>query len=95
MNLSFERRERAAGCGRLRTQLITLVVDTPRGRGDADPVWPALVAVEGVEIVEPDPASARVWVFADGAVEPESLVDALATWGYGAYVLDNQFEVPA
>lgn len=95
MNLSFERRGQAPGRGGWRTQLITLVVDTPRGRRGADPVRPVLSAIDGVEVVERDPATARVWVFADGAVEPESLVDALATWGYGAYVLDNQLEVPA
>ncbi|MBI1875946.1 MAG: heavy-metal-associated domain-containing protein [Acidobacteria bacterium] len=95
MNLSFECRGQAPEHGGSRTQLITLVVDTPRGRGDADPVRPVLGAIDGVEVAERDPATARVWVFANGSVEPESLVDALATWGYGAYVLDNRFEVPA
>lgn len=81
--------------GTARTQLITLAVDTLPERRDAGPVRPVLGAVRGVEAVEGDPASARVWVFANGAVEPEALVDALAAWGYGAYVLENQFELPA
>lgn len=95
MNLSPEFHHDIAGSGATRTQLITLVVDTLPGRRDADPVRPVLGAVRGVEAVEADPASARVWVFANGAVEPEALVDALAAWGYGAYVLENQFELPA
>ena len=76
------------------TRLITLAVDTPRERGDSDPVRPALSTVRGVEIVEPDPATSRVWVFAHGAVEPEALIEALASWGYGGYVLENQLRVP-
>lgn len=95
MNLSAECHHETAGSGATRTQLITLAVDTLGRRVHADPVWPLLVTVHGVEAVEADPASARVWVFADGAVEPEVLVDALAAWGYGAYVLENQFELPA
>lgn len=94
MHLSFDGRQTPPG-PRCRAQLVTMVVDSPRARGDARPVWAVLVAVDGVDVVQPDPASARIWVFANGSVEPESLVDALATWGYGAYVLDNQFEVPA
>ena len=48
----------------------------------------------GVEDASADPTSARVWVFADGWIDPESLVEMLASWGYGSYVLDNQFAVP-
>lgn len=95
MNPSAEFHHVIVGGGTARAQLITLAVDTLRGRGDADLVRPALGAVQGVEAVEPDPTGGRVWVFADGAVEPEALVDALAAWGYGAYVLENQFELPA
>lgn len=94
MNLFSERRDQTAGIGGTQKQLITLVVDLPRDRGDADPVRSVLAVIKGVESVAPDPTTARVWVFADGAVEPESLVEALAVWGYGAYVLDNRFKVP-
>lgn len=95
MNLFFERRGETAGGSSTRKQLVTLAVDTLRGRGEADPVRRVLGAVKGVEAAWPDPASARVWVFANGTVEPESLCDALASWGYGAYVLENQFKVAA
>lgn len=77
------------------TQLITLAVDTLRGQGDATAVHLALLGIHGVEGVEPDPRSDRLWVFADGTVEPEWLVDALESWGYGSYVLDNELKVPA
>jgi hypothetical protein len=76
-------------------QLITLEIHTLRHRGDEDPVTAALRAVNGVEVAEPDPATARVWVFANGAVDPEWLIDALASWGFSADILENQFEVPA
>lgn len=95
MNLFAERRREKVGNHSGRSQLVTLAVDTGRGRGDADPIRPVLGAVKGVEAVEPDPATTRVWVFGDGGVEPESLVEALASWGYGAYVLDNELGMPA
>lgn len=89
MNLSFERRQEtpstAAG-----KQLITLAVDSGLVREDADLVRSLLFSVKGVEAAEPDPASARVWVFAKGWIEPELLVEALESWGYGSYVLDSQ-----
>lgn len=94
MNPGTEMVERSGCTDAPRKQLITLAVDTYRGRGDADPVRPVLACVRGVEAVERDPLSTRVWVFADGGVEPEALIDALATWGFGAYVLDNGFDVP-
>lgn len=95
MNLSAELRDQAAASGSTRKQLITLAVDTLPGRRVAESVRPFLLGVKNVVVVESDPASARVWVFTDGAVEPESLVEALESWGYGAYVLGNQFDVPA
>lgn len=95
MNRSSELRDPAGASSRTRKQLITLAVDTWPGRRVAESVRPFLLAVKGVVVVESDPTSARVWVFADGAVEPESLVEALESWGYGAYVLGNQFDVPA
>ena len=76
-------------------QLITLVVDPWRARGDEDPAPPALIGVRGVQTVQPDPMSDRVWVFGNGGVEPETLIDTLESWGYGAYVVDTQFAVPA
>ena len=80
---------------RFRTQLITVAIDTFRDRRNTDFIPVALQAVDGVEVVEPDPATGRVWVFANGEVDPESLVDVLASWGYGAYILENQFEFAA
>jgi hypothetical protein len=81
--------------GRRPLQLITPVVDVPRGRKTSDPLWPALGAVRGVETVEPDPVSARVWVFAAAGVVPEALVEALAAWKYGAYVLESRVDSAA
>lgn len=78
-----------------RTQLITLAVDTWRRRGDAAAVQLGLLAIRGVEAVAPDPVCPRLWVFADGALEPDALVDALESRGYGAYVLENEFTMPA
>jgi len=95
VNLLVERHNEIAGSGHLPRQLITLAIHTFRHRGDADPIPTVLRAVNGVEVVEPDPAAARVWVFANGAVDPESLVDALASWGYSADILENRFEFPA
>jgi hypothetical protein len=95
MNLFFRRRDETGAGNSSRTHLITLAVDTMDGERDADPLRPVLGAVEGVQAACPDPISARVWVFADGTVEPESLCEALASWGVGAYVLENQFTVPA
>lgn len=91
MNVSFERRQETASTAR-RTQLITLALDTPSMQ-DADLVRSLLVSVTGVEEASPDPTSARVWVFAHGQIDPESLVEMLESWGYGSYVLDNQFTV--
>ena len=73
-------------------QLITMEVGHFGGRHD--PIPTALAAVRGVSAVARDPASGRVWVFGDGSVEPEALVNALASWGYGSCVLENQFEKP-
>lgn len=95
MNRSVECCETRPVGGSPRAQLITLAVDTGGERGDTNLVRPLLGTVKGVDLVEPDPASVRVWVFAHGSVEPEALVEALASWGYGAYVLENQFNVPA
>lgn len=52
-------------------------------------------AAAGVQAVETDPVRPRVWVFANGAVDPEALCDALTSWGHGACVLENQFTAPA
>jgi len=89
MNLSFERRQQTPMTA-ARKQLITLAVDSRSVREDVDVVRSLLFSVRGVEAAEPDPASARMWVFANGWIEPESLVEALASWGYGSYVLDSQ-----
>jgi copper chaperone CopZ len=78
-----------------RTQLITVAIDTFQHRRNTDLIPAALQAVDGVEVVEPDPATGRVWVFANGEVDPESLVDVLASWGYDACILENQFELAA
>lgn len=94
MNLSFERRQQPVNTGAQQQQLITLAVDTLPWHEDPDLLRSLLVSVEGVEAVEPDPTSARVWVFANGRIEPESLVEVLASWGCGSYVLDNQFTLP-
>jgi hypothetical protein len=77
-----------------RRQLITLAVDTLGSRTEADLVSMVVYAAKGVEAVETDPVSPRVWVFANGSVDPEALCDALASWGYGAYVLENRFTAP-
>lgn len=89
MHLSFERRQETPTTA-AQKQLITLAVDSRSVREDADLVRSLLFSVNGVEAAEPDPTSARVWIFAHGGIEPESLVEALASWGYGSYVLDNQ-----
>lgn len=95
MNVSFEGRNETAGDAGAQKQLITLVVDTLPWHESADVLRLLLRALEGVDAVEPDPTSARVWVFADGRTDPESLVGMmLASWGYGSYVLDNRFAVP-
>jgi hypothetical protein len=79
----------------LRRQLITLAVDTSPSRGEADLLTIVVGARSGVQAVERDPLCARIWVFGNGTVEPEALCDALASWGYGAYVLENQLTVAA
>jgi hypothetical protein len=94
VNLLVERHDEIAG-SQLRRQLITVVIHTFRQRGDADLIPTALLAVNGVEVVEPDPATARIWVFGNGAVDPELLIEALASWGYSAEILENQFEFAA
>ena len=71
-------------------RLITLAVDRRASRGDASVLLALLVGVNGVEAVAPDPASVRVWVFGNGALEPEGLVDALASWGFESTVLEDQ-----
>jgi hypothetical protein len=81
-----------AGCGQ--AQLITLAVEHSRRWDTADAIWAVLLAVQGVQLVEADPARARLWVFADGTVEPDSLVAALAGWGYRAWVLDHELKFP-
>lgn len=93
MSLSFERRQETGNTA-ARTHLITLAVDTRSVQEDADLVRSLLVSVTGVEDASADPTSARVWVFADGRIEAESLVEVLASWGYGSYVLDNQLTLP-
>jgi hypothetical protein len=77
-----------------RTHLITLAVDTRSMHGDTDLVRSLLVSVTGVEEASADPSTARVWVFADGRIEAGSLVEVLASWGYGSYVLNSQLTVP-
>ena len=93
MNRSFERYQQTKSAA-ARTHLITLAIDAPSVRRDADLVRSLLVSVTGVEDASADPTSARVWVFADGRIEAESLVEVLASWGYGSYVLDSQLTVP-
>ncbi|MBI4263470.1 MAG: hypothetical protein HY657_03760 [Acidobacteria bacterium] len=93
MNLAFERRQERADAGAQR-QLITLAVDTLPWHEGPDLLRSLLASVRGVEAVELDPTSARVWVFANGSVEPESLVERLESWGCGSYVLDDRFTVP-
>lgn len=95
MHLFTERGGKKTGGSSQRTQLITLAVDTVRGRGEVAAVHLALLGIHGVEGIELDPMSDRVWIFADGTIEPQSLVDALELWGYGSYVLENEFTVPA
>jgi hypothetical protein len=94
MDLSFERRNEAAGDAGAQKQLITLVVDTLPWHESADLLRSLLGSLKGVDAVEPDPTSARVWVFANGQIDPEALVELLSSWGCGSYVLDNQFTLP-
>lgn len=94
MHSSLERREDAAGHTGAQTQLITLAVDTLPWHESADLLRSLLQSVSGVEAVAPDPTSARLWVFTDGGIEPESLVEVLESWGCGSYVLDHQVTVP-
>ncbi len=60
----------------------------------ADLLRSLLRARVDVDAAEPDHTRPCVWVFADGRIAPESLVEMLALWGYGSYVLDNQRAVP-
>ncbi len=90
MNRRVETVGRPRTADAARPQLITLAVDPHRERGEGDPVRPVLACVRGVHAVEPDPASIRVWVYGDGNVEPDALIDALAAWGFGAYLLRHE-----
>ncbi len=76
-------------------QLITLVVPSLRSQLDADLVWPLLGLVDGIDAVEPDIATGLVWVFGNGAVEPESLVETLALWGLGAQIVESHLALPS
>lgn len=77
-----------------RAQLITLAVgNLRRTHGRAALGW-VLTRVDGVEMVAVDRETARVWVFANGTVEPLELVEELASCGFGASVLDHQLKVP-
>src|SRR5262245_5744481 len=81
---------------RMKRQLITMAVDALRHEDDSDDLVPlALRVVKGVEAVQRDPATARVWVFGNGSVQPRSLIDALNSCGCGGRILENQFELPA
>lgn len=77
-----------------RRQIITLAVDTPRSRDEARLLSVLVGATKGVDAVDTDPVRSRLWAFANGTVDPEALCDALGSWGYGAYVLENRFSVP-
>lgn len=76
-----------------RAQLITLAIGYLRPCGDRDAVDWALTRVGGVEMVAADRETARVWVFANGTVEPLELVEELASCGFGASILDHQLKV--
>lgn len=76
-----------------RAQLITLAVGYLRRPHDLDAVDWALARVGGVEMVAADRETARVWVFANGTVEPLELVEELASCGFGASVLEHQLKV--
>lgn len=90
----MERRAALRGATPRRTQLITLAVGYLRQCDDRDAVDWALTRVGGVEMVAADRETARVWVFANGTVEPLELVEELASCGFGASVLDHQLKVP-
>ncbi|MBI3402141.1 MAG: heavy-metal-associated domain-containing protein [Acidobacteria bacterium] len=75
-----------------RIQLITLAVGHLRQRDHPDALDWALTRVAGVEMAAADRETARVWVFANGTVDPLELVEALAACGFGASILDHQLK---
>jgi hypothetical protein len=90
----IDRRQVAASDGSSWLQLITLAIDASK-RPYAVAVCAAVGSVAGVDAVELDPLSGRVWVFADGIVDPQRLCDALAAWGFEAYVIERRFAATA
>lgn len=80
----------ACGC----TQFVTLAVSGGWAAQDVASLQTTLAHLHGVEAVAPDPAAARIWVFGDGRVEPEELVDVLACLGCGACVVEHQVRAP-
>jgi hypothetical protein len=73
---------------------LAIALDPLADRAEPDLIEVIVRTTRGIEAVERDPLSARVWIFANGTVDPEALCDALSVWGYGAYVLDNQITTP-
>lgn len=74
-------------------QIVTLSVGRVRSGEDTAAVRWILGRVGGVEGVDADRDAARVWVFGDGTVEPMTLVDELASCGFGAVVLGHELQI--
>jgi hypothetical protein len=54
---------------------------------------PYPASLSWVETIEVAAEHERAWVFGDGSVDTENLLDMLARWGYVASVLNDQFNL--
>lgn len=94
MNLLLDRHPHASVMDGTQKQFVTLTVAAPHEALETELVRALLAGMPGVETIEVDAKRGRLWVFGDGAVEPEDLVGMLAWWGHGARVLNHELNLP-
>lgn len=94
MNLLMDRQVHAVGSNGARKQFVTLRVVAPHDPLTSELMRAILAGTPGIETIEVNAEYERVWVFGDGTVVTEDLLGALAWWGYGARVLNDQLNLP-